>query len=751
MDSDRQVVIEGSVENVIFHNAENGYCVFSVADDALELIDEDEEIVCVGYVPNINEGETIRLSGVVVMHPSYGKQIQVQTYEKTIPKTEKGIEKYLASGVIRGIGPSIARRIIEAFGAKTLDVMEREPEKLSSIKGISKEKAMQIGEIFHEQAELRRAMLFLQDYGISPVYAMKIYKRYKDNTIKVVQNNPYTLAEDIIGIGFKIADNIAENIGIEKNSPFRIKAGIKYVLNQASANGHVYLPQESLIKNTATLLAIDGEFIENTLAKLQIERQIWVEKTTDGNIVFLNSFNYAETYVAKKLLDLSFAYGNNGSYEKDIDLIEQEEGIKLAPDQRKAVNEAMNCGVLVITGGPGTGKTTTINTIIKLLQKEKMEIELAAPTGRAAKRMTETTGIEAQTIHRLLNVSYMAEDSKRQSFDKDEENPIEADVVIIDESSMVDIILMSHLLNAIAIGTRLILVGDADQLPSVGAGNVLKDIINSECIKVVKLNQIFRQAQESAIIMNAHRINKGEYPVLNEKNNDFFFMKRYNQAELINTVTELALTRLPKFLNSTDNRDIQILTPMRKSPLGVINLNNVLQSKLNPPSRDKREKEFRGTIFREGDKVMQIKNNYDMVWKSFDGRRWDEGVGVFNGDEGTISHINEGSEYIVVDFDDNKTVRYDYSQLDELELSYAVTIHKSQGSEYRAVIIPVFNGPEMLLSRNLLYTAVTRAKELAVIVGIPETLYRMVDNNREVNRYTYLKTRIQRLYEFMKD
>ncbi len=749
MSSEEQIIIEGCVENIIFHNPENGYCVFSISDDKLEI--NKEEIVCVGYIPDINEGESIKICAVCVVHPSYGKQLQVQSYEKTTPKTEKGIEKYLASGVIRGIGPAIAKKITEKFGIKTLDIMEMHPERLADIKGISKEKAMHIGEIFHEQAELRRAMLFLQDYGISPSLSMKIYKKYKDNTIKTVKNNPYTLAEEVFGIGFKTADVIAEKVGIEKSSPFRIKAGIKYTLNQAGINGNVYLPEEELIEEASKILLIDKEFISNSLSELQIERQIWVEKTQDGNIVFLNFYNYAETYSAKKLLELSMAYKENTEYDDEISEIEKQEGIKLAKAQKKAVKEAMNNGVLVITGGPGTGKTTTINSIIRLLKKEDKQIELAAPTGRAAKRMTETTGMEAQTIHRLLGITYMAQDSKRQSFDKNEENPIEADVIIIDESSMVDIMLMQSLLRAIANGTRLILVGDADQLPSVGAGNVLKDIINSGCINVVRLNEIFRQARQSAIIMNAHRINKGEYPILNEKNSDFFFMKRYNQSELINTIVELSLTRLPKFLKCCQNKDIQVLTPMRKSPLGVVNLNNILQTKLNPKSSDKNEKEYRGIVFREGDRVMQIKNNYNMVWKSFDGRKWDEGIGVFNGDEGFIKRIDERKEYIEVIYDDIKSVRYDYSQLDELELSYAVTIHKSQGSEYRAVIIPIFNGPDLLLSRNLLYTAVTRAKELAVIVGIPETLFKMVDNNREINRYTYLKTRIQKLYEFMKD
>lgn len=742
------IIVEGIIENIIFHNSDNGYTVFSIETD---FDDYDDELICVGYIPDINEGENIKVSGGFVVHPAYGKQLQVSSYEKTIPKTEKGIERYLSSGVIKGIGPKIASKIVKKFGADTLDIMENSPEKLSEIRGISVEKAMGIGEVFHEQAELRRAMLFLQDYGITPVYAMKIYKRFKDNTIQTVKTNPYSLADEIFGIGFKISDSIAEKVGILKDSPYRIKAGIKFILNKAASNGHVYLPSSELVLKTAEILEIDSSMIQNQIRQLHVERQIWQEKSDNGNIVFLNSYYYAESYVAKKLLELSMQdIQTDFDYNKEIDEIEKEQNIKLAENQKMAVKEAMTNGVLVITGGPGTGKTTTINTIINLLQNEGYDIELAAPTGRAAKRMTETTGLNAQTIHRLLGISYMSDDSKRQSFEHDEDNPIESDVIIIDESSMIDILLMHSLMKAVAHGTRLIIVGDADQLPSVGPGNVLKDIINSECIKVVKLTEIFRQARESAIVMNAHRINSGEYPILNEKNKDFFFMKRYSTNELTSTIVQLVSERLPKFINGDSIKDIQVLTPMRKSPLGVISLNNILQSALNPKADHKNEKEFRSIIFREGDKVMQIKNNYNMNWKIFEnGKFIDEGVGVFNGDEGIITEISNDSEYIEVVFDDSKKVKYDFSQIDELDLSYAVTIHKSQGSEYRAIVLPVHSGPDMLLSRNLLYTAVTRAKELAVIVGIPETLYRMVDNNREINRYTLLTKRIKDLYDFM--
>ncbi len=744
---EEQIIIEGIVSSVIFHNAETGYTVFSMETeyDEKKDLDIDDEVVCVGTVPGITEGENIKVTGSFVVHSTYGKQLSVDIYEKTIPSTEKGIERYLASGVIKGIGPKIANKIVSKFGVETLDILENSPEKLSVIRGISSEKAISIGAVFHEQTELRRAMLYLQDYGVSPVYAMKIYKRFKENTLKVVQKNPYVLADEIFGIGFKMADSIAERVGIAKDSPFRIEAGIKYILNKEAGNGNVYTPIDTLIKKSSELISVLPESVENTVMQLNVTKQIWVENDSEkGKIVFLNSFFYSESYVAKKLVELSLAdVGQGVDYSKEIDEFEKSGGITLAENQKLAVSEAMNNGVLVITGGPGTGKTTTINAIIGLLKNEGYEISLTAPTGRAAKRMTETTGIEARTIHRLLGISMISDDSKKQSFDRDEDNPIEADVVIVDESSMVDIILMYNLLKAIPYGTRLILVGDVDQLPAVGPGNVLKDIINSGCIKVVRLNEIFRQAEKSAIIMNAHRINKGIYPVLNEKENDFFFIKQYDVSNVSKTILELVTTRLPKYLKCTA-KDIQILSPMRKAPLGTTNLNLVLQEKINPKNSYKTEKAFRKIVFREGDKVMQIKNNYNMTWNIYDAKRRkiDEGVGIFNGDEGIIERIDNDAEYIEVLFDDCKIVRYDFTQLDELELSYAVTIHKSQGSEYRAVIIPVYFGPEMLLNRNLIYTAITRAKELVVLVGIPEALYKMIDNNRQIDRFTQLDKRI---------
>lgn len=750
----KKINIEGIIESVIFNNIENGYTVFSVFQNNKEDPLLSCKVTCVGYTSDLNEGENIKITGSIVDNPKYGKQILVESYEKSFPTTEEGIEKYLASGFIKGIGNKIAKSIVEKFGVKTFDIIEKNPEKLSEIKGISIKRAIEIHEIFLEQAEFRRVMLFLQKYGISNIYALKIYKHYGLNTIKVVEKNPYSLSDEIFGIGFKMADNIAQKVGIEKDSPYRIKSGIKFALTQASNNaGNVYLPENELIADSIEILELEEEIIKKYISDLQIERQICVEKTKKGNIVFLNYYFYAESNVAKKLLELSMAKTKyKKSYETRIKNLEKEKNINLAEEQKLAIKEAMINGVLVITGGPGTGKTTTINTIIAMLKNEGYEIELCAPTGRAAKRMTEATGIEAQTIHRLLGISYISENKRRQFFTRDEESPIETEVIIVDESSMIDINLMNSFLSAVSKGTKLILVGDVDQLPSVGAGNVLKDIINSKCIKVVRLNQIFRQSSESAIIMNAHRINRGEYPILNERENDFFFVKRTEIEQVSQAIKELITERLPKFLNISDLKEIQVLCPMRKSPIGVTNLNNILQEALNPPSEEKNELQYRALNFREGDKVMQIKNNYNIVWKAYkNGEITDEGCGVFNGDEGIISDINLEKQKVTVVFDECKFIEYDFSQLDEIDLAYAVTIHKSQGSEYKAVIIPIHSGPPMLLTRNLLYTAITRAKKIAVIVGIPEVLNKMVDNNREINRYTYLKERIINLKEFILD
>ncbi len=741
------ITIEGIVEKVTYYNSENGYAVYNIT--SLDNTDNiDNEITCVGYLPDINQGESVKISGTKVVHQFYGEQIEVEAYKKTQPKTERAITLYLSSGVIKGIGPRIGKKIVDKFGLDTLKIMTTEPERLAEIRGISREKAITIGEIFKEQEDLRRAIIFLGEHGIKPSYALKIYKKYKSRTIEVVTKNPYSLADDITGIGFKIADNIAAKVGILPDSKFRIRAGVKYMLNYASSSGHVYLPMELLVERTAQLLEISPEKIDNEMTAMHIENHIRIERREYNQNVYLNFFFYAEEYVARRITELSMAQIQTNDYNKDIDALEASQKIKFAPQQRQAIISAMNNGVLVITGGPGTGKTTIINAIIKLCEAEGYEVSLAAPTGRAAKRMEEATGHTAQTIHRLLGISFVNEDSRQQHFEKNEDDPLETDVIIIDESSMVDILLMHGLLKAVQDGTRLILVGDANQLPSVGPGNVLKDIINSNVVKVEKLTEIFRQAQESGIVINAHKINNGEYPDLKKKDSDFFFMKRYNVNELSSLIVSLVSTRLPKYLNCSP-KDIQVLTPMRKTPLGVNAFNTILQEALNPPSPDKREKEFRKIIFREGDKVMQIKNNYNTQWKIIEkGRIADEGTGVFNGDEGIINYIDTDEEYVEVIFDDNKSVQYDFTQLDELELSYAVTIHKSQGSEYRAVVMPLLNGPDMLMSRNLLYTGLTRAKKLAVIAGSPEAVFRMIDNNREVNRYTTLKDKIVKFNDF---
>lgn len=744
------LTIEGIVEKVTYYNGENGYAVFTVS----EIKDrDDEEITCVGYAPSISQGESVKVTGNIVTHHFYGEQINIELCEKTEPRSERAIELYLASGVIKGIGPRIAKRIVEKFGKDTLNIMDTEPERLSEIRGISREKAMSIGEIYREKTEERHALLFLGQYGITPSYAIRIYKRYKDKTIDIVTKNPYSLAEDIFGIGFKIADKIAANVGIAKDSPFRIRAGVKYILNAGANDGHVYMPVEMVVSQTSELLQIPDEIISNEITSMHIENQVWLERKAEKTSVYLNFFYYAEGYAARKLYELSSVEPDKKyNYENEIDALENIEKIHFAPQQRDAIQSAMENGVLVITGGPGTGKTTIINAIIKLCEAEGYEIELAAPTGRAAKRMEEATGHKAQTIHRLLGINFVNENSRTQTFEKDEENPLEADVIIIDESSMIDILLMHSLLKAIPLGTRLIIVGDSNQLPSVGPGNVLRDIINSDVIKVCKLTEIFRQAQESAIVTNAHRINKGEYPNLKQKDKDFFFMRRNTAQDLSSLIVSLVSVRLPKYLSCDPIRDIQVLTPMRKSPLGVTALNALLQEALNPPSQNKREKEFRGIKFREGDKVMQIKNNYNAEWKIVEtGKVVEDGVGVFNGDEGIITYMDLDNEYVEILFDDNKIVHYDFTQMDEIDLSYAVTIHKSQGSEYKAVIMPLLNGPDMLMSRNLLYTGLTRAKELAVIAGAENTIYKMVDNNREVSRYTSLQNKLKEFAEFVEN
>ncbi|MFI3230179.1 MAG: ATP-dependent RecD-like DNA helicase [bacterium] len=772
MDNNKNIVVaEGIIKKVFFESVENGYFIFSISNEVVpDSIKKyfKENISCVGYAfGRLKEEDYVRVEGELVEHDKYGYQIKISKLEKSLPQKEDALEKYLSSGVLPGIGKAIAKKIIEKFKGDTLRILESEPEKLATIKGINLEKAKKINEKFSEQKELRDILIELQGYGLTTGYATKIYKVYKENTLDIVKNKPYKICSDVYGIGFKTADDIAIKVGIEPNDMSRIKEGIKYILSKgANELGAVFLPRDMLIIETSKILNLNRELIEVGIEMLYKDREIVLEKLVDYNnnehiIIFLNYYYYAESYVAKKILELS---ENCLEYTKKFNVllenIQQENNLELAEEQVKAVKEAMVNGTLVITGGPGTGKTTIINIIIGMLENSGYEIKLCAPTGRAAKRMSETTGREAQTIHRLLgsksnvesnnddNIEESVKHLKKQTFEKNEDFPIEANVIIVDECSMIDISLMRNFLKAVASNTRLILVGDVDQLPSVGPGNVLRDIINSKCIKVVKLEQIFRQAQESTIVMNAHRINKGEYPVLNDTKSDFFFLSENEGINVNDTIINLVTKRLPKYLELEDSSKIQVLCPMRKSLTGVNNLNMMLQTAINPASVNKKEKVIGDTIFREGDKVMQIKNNYSLEWKIYkdniakNENLLDKGLGIFNGDEGLIQKIDIEQGKIQVLFDENKIVLYKFNNLDDLSLAYAITIHKSQGSEYKAVVIAIHSGPPMLFTRNLLYTAVTRAKELVVIVGKKNTIYQMVQNNDGVSRYTYLRERI---------
>ncbi|MCL1924125.1 MAG: ATP-dependent RecD-like DNA helicase, partial [Defluviitaleaceae bacterium] len=696
--------LEGSVENVIYYNKENGYTIFNLA------IENELNITCTAYTEGLSVGENLKVEGQFSNHSTYGRQLNIKKYEKHIPNTLSGIERYLASGAIKGIGPKYASSIVKKFGENTLQIIEKEPNRLAEIKGISLAKAENISLLFREQEELRKIILTFSEFGISTSYAMKIYKRYRGHSIDIIKENPYVLSSDIIGIGFKIADKIALNIGILPNSLARIKAGIKYIISKSVNDGDVAIEKEQLLKKTEDILFIQISEIENGLVELQIEKEIIGEKINEKIYIYQNFFFYAENYVAKKLLELSFYKVVN--YEPKSKFYEN-----LAELQKKAVKESLKSGLLVITGGPGTGKTTTLKAILQTYEKLGITFELASPTGRAAKRMSEATGYEAKTIHRLLGIQFLEENKSRQSFEKDEENPIETDAIIIDEASMIDLTLMYHLLKAIKLGTILILVGDSNQLPSVGAGDILRDIINSGQIVTVSLKEIFRQAEESLIVKNAHKINNGELPDINQKDKDFFFIRKQSVEEVEKTIIDLCTNRLPGYLG-IKKEDLQVLSPMRKGGIGTINLNNSLQQALNPEHELKQEVQSGQTTFRTGDRVMQIKNNYQLEWNIEN----EKGEGIFNGDEGKIIKVDKENEKLKVKFYDNKIIEYDFSNLDELALSYAITIHKSQGSEYDAVIMPIHSGPPMLLTRNLLYTGLTRAKKLAVFVGTESML-----------------------------
>ncbi len=730
------LIVEGVVEDIIYSNEITGYMVCDIKCD-------QNTVTAVGYMPFLNVGETVKITGKWVNHPEYGDQLKVELYEKLLPQTEEAIEKYLASGVIKGIGPATAARIVKAFGKDTLDIINFRPQMLAEVKGISLDKAIRIGQAFEEQKGLRNVVLFLQEYGISPACCMKIHKALGDKAVDEIKQNPYRLSDDIFGIGFRTADRIAMSLGVDPASKFRICSGIKHVLSQAAGNGHTYFPENKLKEQTSQLLQTNLADIEDSLVSLVLDKAIVAEKQDGINRLYLSSFFNAELAVCKKLIELTLV--DFDSKMEDIDgklrMIEAEEGIELAGMQKTAISEALKNGVLVITGGPGTGKTTIIKSIIRLLEREGHKIVLAAPTGRAAKRMSEATGYEARTIHRLLEIGYTGDD-RDLLFQRNESNPLEADIVIIDETSMVDVLLMNHLLKAVPPGARLILAGDTNQLPSVGAGNVLNDIIGSGLVKTVLLTEIFRQAQESMIIVNAHRINSGELPYLNVKDKDFFFVPRSNAESVVRAVTDLCARRLPDTYGYEPMRQIQVLTPTRKGPAGVVNLNAELQKMLNKPAKTRCEKEFRDYIFREGDRVMQVKNNYNLRWVKA-GQSYIDGTGVFNGDTGIIKKIDEKEQIIEVAFEEDRLVEYDFAILDEIEPAFAVTIHKSQGSEFPVVVMPVVPGPQVLMTRNLLYTAVTRARDLVVLVGDEGTLAEMVANEREMLRYSGLMDKLK--------
>lgn len=749
--------IKGYVEKIIYTNSDNGHTILDVSltSDEIKRLqaecpdyadDIDEEMVCVGTLHLINAGEYVAFNGDFTVHQTYGLQFKVTSYEESRPEDMDSIERYLGSGAIKGVGPALAARIVRHFKMDTFRVIEENPEELSQVKGISNRMAMEIADQVAEKKGMRNAMPFLGKLGIGMNLAVKIYKEYGEKVYEIIENNPYKLADDMEGVGFKIADEIAKNSGMELDSPFRIKSGILYALSAAVSAGHTYYPMDALIEEAGRLLGVFIAKPEEILTDLMIDRKVMVRDVDGIKAVYLYSVYHTELAIAHRLFALKFEdMPDEKAFDKDLHSIEKEENITLESMQREAVRASAGSGIVVITGGPGTGKTTTINTIIRYFERKGMDIMLAAPTGRAAKRMTEATGHEAQTIHRMLELSgILSDEISNASFERNETNPLETDVVIIDEMSMVDIFLMNSLLKAIADGTRLILVGDANQLPSVGPGNVLKDIIASGCFNTVRLAKIFRQEEAGDIVVNAHKINEGELFEIGPSSRDFPFIRRTDANAIINALVTLVKVKLPAYTDCSSN-DVQVLTPTRKGSLGVERLNTVLQQYLNPPSNSKVEKEIGSIIFREGDKVMQIKNNYKIPWevRGRNGIPIETGMGVFNGDMGIVDNINLYLSEMTVRFDEERYVTYTFKETDELEHAYAVTVHKSQGSEYPAVVLPLLDGPRMLMNRNILYTAVTRARKCICIVGSEQTFYNMISNENEQKRFSSLDIRIK--------
>ncbi len=735
------VVKEGYVEKIVYRG-DNGYTV-------LTLSAEEDELYCVGTFAHVEEGEFLQVEGEMVLNPKYGEQLKMTAYRTVEPRDGQAMERYLASGAIKGVGAALAARIVNRFKEDTFRIIEEEPERLVEIKGISERIAGDIYRQFEEKREMRQAMIFLQQYGISNQLAVKIYQYYGARMYEIMRQNPYRLAEDIDGVGFKIADEIALQGGIAPDDDYRVKAALYYILQQAVGNGHVYLPEDEVYKKAAEIIRVPFENMERQLTQLALERSVIVKEADGIRMIYVASYYYLELDVARMLCDLNRRYDvAQRTIEQRLHQLEKEQKLELDELQRTAVSEAVQNGIFILTGGPGTGKTTTINTIIHFFEAEGMDVLLAAPTGRAAKRMSETTGMEARTIHRMLELTRDPESRVGGlEFARNESNPLESDVIIIDEMSMVDISLMHALLKAVMVGTRVIFVGDVNQLPSVGAGNVLKDMIASERFPVVRLNRIFRQAEESKIVLNAHKINAGENILLDNNNSDFFFLNRNDAQIIVPSIVYLVQKKIADYVKASPY-EVQVLTPMKAGELGAENLNIALQKALNPAEPGKKEKELAGgRVFREGDKVMQIKNNYQLEWeiRSRYGIPVERGTGVFNGDCGIIREINLFAELLTVEFEEGRMVEYSFSGLDELVLAYAITVHKSQGSEYPAVVIPLLTGPKILFNRNVLYTAVTRAKKCVTIVGSPDMVQMMIKNVMEQKRYSGLKRAIQEM------
>ncbi|MCX0404011.1 SF1B family DNA helicase RecD2 [Clostridium perfringens] len=730
--------LNGIVESIVFKSSDTGYTVIKFRENNIIH-------TAVGVLPHVKEGQNLKITGSWVNHSQFGKQFKVEECEEILPTSKDGIEKYLSSGIIQGIGPVTAKKIVNKFGEDTLNILDNNIERLKEIEGIGKKKLETIIESYREQRELKNITIFLQTHGLSVNQCLKIYKKYGASSVDTVKNNPYIICDEISGIGFKTSDKIARSLGIEIDSPFRIQSGIRYVINEFCANGHTFMPKDELINEASNVLTVSGDIIEENIKNAALDRKIKLEKVNDKEGVFTIPNYYCELGITNRILTLAISNFQDISVDVDhlILQFEKKNNITFAESQKDAIISAFQNGIEIITGGPGTGKTTIIKCIIEIFETCGLKVLLGAPTGRAAKRMSESTGKEATTIHRMLDMGVF-EKEESVFVTNAEEHSLEADVVIIDEASMIDITLMNALLKSIKVGTRLIIVGDVDQLPSVGAGNVLNDFIESGFTKVVRLKEIFRQGKESMIVVNAHKINKGEMPKLNEKGTDFFFIRNDIQEGILNTIIDLINTRLPKFNSNWDKlKSIQVLVPMKKGVLGVTNLNERIQNVLNPKAPYKKEKEFRSMVFREGDKVMQIKNNYSLKWTRIAGKGEHEGLGVFNGDMGFIESIDLEGKKLSIIFDDERRVIYDFMYLDELDLAYAITIHKSQGSEFPVVIIPAYMGAPLLMNRNLLYTGITRAKEMVVVVGIPKALKYMVDNTRSMERYSSLNWRIK--------